>query len=103
MARTWVPAFTSGYRAADKKRQTIPWVEYSNSSTGAKRTYLASDAKADAVKAMPAFDMQCVDCHNRAAHSFELADKGVDRAIQAGEIASGSAVRQEDRAGAAEG
>jgi formate-dependent nitrite reductase cytochrome c552 subunit len=77
------------YAAADKKRQTIPWVEYSNSSTGAKRTYLAGDAKADAVAAMPAFDMQCVDCHNRAAHSFELPDKGVDGAIQAGEIASG--------------
>jgi formate-dependent nitrite reductase cytochrome c552 subunit len=33
--------------------------------------------------------MQCVDCHNRAAHSFELADKGVDQAILSGEIASG--------------
>jgi hypothetical protein len=77
------------YAAADKKRQTIPWVEYTNSSTGAKRTYLAADAKADAVSAMPAFDMQCVDCHNRAAHSFELPDKGVDQAIQAGAIASG--------------
>jgi NapC/NirT cytochrome c family, N-terminal region len=77
------------YAAADKKRQTIPWVEVQNSSTGATRTYLASDANADAVKAMPTFDMQCVDCHNRAAHSFELADKGVDQAILSGEIASG--------------
>jgi len=75
------------YAAADKKRQTIPWVEYS--SNGAKRTYLAGDAKADAVASMPVYDMQCVDCHNRAAHSFELADKGVDDAIRAGNIASG--------------
>ncbi len=77
------------YAAADKKRQTIPWVEVQNSATGATRTYLASDAKADAVKAMPTFDMQCVDCHNRAAHAFELADKGVDQAILTGEISSG--------------
>ena len=76
------------YAAADKKRQTIPWVEYTNSSTGAKRIYLAGDA-AGAVASMPTFDMQCVDCHNRAAHSFELPDKGLDQAIQAGEIASG--------------
>ena len=30
--------------------------------------------------------MQCVDCHNRAAHSFEVADRAVDGAILAGEI-----------------
>jgi len=83
------PGVHMRYAAGDKKRQTIPWVEYQNSSTGVKRTYLASDAKADAVASMPTFDMQCVDCHNRAAHSFELPDKGVDQAIQAGDIASG--------------
>jgi len=77
------------YAAADKKRQTIPWVEYRNSSTGVKRTYLAADAKPDAVSAMPTFDMQCVDCHNRAAHSFEQPDRAVDSALAAGEIASG--------------
>jgi formate-dependent nitrite reductase cytochrome c552 subunit len=77
------------YRAADKKRQTIPWVEYSNSSTGAKRTYLAGDAKAEAVTSMPTFEMQCVDCHNRAAHSFEQADHALDGALSAGQIATG--------------
>jgi hypothetical protein len=74
------------YAAADKKRQTIPWVEYKNSRTGASKTYLASDAKPDAIAAMPKFAMQCVDCHNRAAHSFEAANRAVDGAIQRGEI-----------------
>jgi hypothetical protein len=77
------------YRASDKKRQTIPWVEYQNTATGVKRTYLASDAKADAILALPAFEMQCVDCHNRAAHSFELPDHAVDSALASGEIAAG--------------
>lgn len=77
------------YAASDKKRQTIPRVEYRNDSTGAKRTYLASDAKADATSALPIFDMQCVDCHNRAAHSFEQADHAVDTALASGRIATG--------------
>jgi formate-dependent nitrite reductase cytochrome c552 subunit len=77
------------YAAADKKRQTIPWVEYENSSTGVKRTYLAADAKADAVAKMQTFEMQCVDCHNRAAHTFQVADEAVDRAILKGEIGTG--------------
>ena len=35
------PGIHIRYAAADKKRQTIPWVEYTN-QTGATRSYLAS-------------------------------------------------------------
>jgi hypothetical protein len=73
------------YAASDKTRQTIPWVEYEDGK--GKRTYLASDVKADSVAALPTFEMQCVDCHNRAAHSFEQADRAVDSALASGEIA----------------
>jgi len=83
------PGVHMRYAAADKKRQTIPWVEYQNTISGVKRTYLAGDAKPEVVSAMPTFDMQCVDCHNRAAHSFEQADHAVDSAITAGQIATG--------------
>jgi hypothetical protein len=71
------------YAAADRKRQTIPWVEYSGK--GESRTYLAPGAKPDAN--LPVFEMQCVDCHNRAAHSFETAEHGVDDALANGLIA----------------
>jgi hypothetical protein len=83
------PGVHMRYATTDKKRQAIPWVEYSNSASGAKRTYLAGDAKADAVASMPTFDMQCVDCHNRAAHSFEQPDHAVDAALASGDIATG--------------
>jgi formate-dependent nitrite reductase cytochrome c552 subunit len=76
------------YAAADKKRQTIPWVEYQD-ATGNKRTYIASNIKPDAIAAMPTFEMQCVDCHNRAAHSFEQPDRAIDTALASGEIAAG--------------
>jgi hypothetical protein len=76
------------YAVSDKTRQTIPWIEYQDAS-GAKRTYLASDAKPEAIAGMQTFEMQCVDCHNRAAHSFAQPDRAVDAALAAGEIAMG--------------
>jgi hypothetical protein len=75
------------YAAADKKRQEIPWVEYR--SAGGTRTFVASSAKPESIGAMPVFEMQCVDCHNRAAHSFETAERAIDQAIARGEIPSG--------------
>lgn len=81
------PGVKIRYAAADKKRQTIPWVEYEDAK--GKRTFTAADAKADAIASMPTFEMQCVDCHNRAAHSFELADHAVDAALASGAIPTG--------------
>jgi hypothetical protein len=83
------PGVHMRYAASDKKRQTIPWVEYKNSTTGVTRAYLASDTKPDAIAALPSFEMQCVDCHNRAAHSFEQADHAIDKALASGGIAAG--------------
>jgi len=71
------------YAASDKKRQTIPWVEYRNSETGIARVYAVENAKA---AGLPTFEMQCVDCHNRPAHSFEPPDRAVDEALAAGRI-----------------
>jgi hypothetical protein len=82
------PGVQIRYATADKKRQTIPWVEYRNQQTGVARTYLANDAKADSVSAMAKYEMQCVDCHNRAAHSFELPDRAVDEAMSSGQIST---------------
>ena len=33
-------------------------------------------------------EMQCADCHNRAAHSFELPDREVNRAMADGRISA---------------
>jgi nitrate/TMAO reductase-like tetraheme cytochrome c subunit len=73
------------YAAADAKRDVIPWVEYKNSQSGVTRTYLAASspeaAKPAAPNGLPQFEMQCADCHNRAAHSFELPGRGLDRSF----------------------
>ena len=74
------------YAATDLKRQTIPWVEYRNEKTGVVRTYASADSKHDDLARLPQHDMQCVDCHNRPAHSFDLPDAAVNRAMASGDI-----------------
>jgi hypothetical protein len=80
------PGIRIRYAAADKQRQTIPWVEYKNVQTGAARTYLATGTAADSVRSMSVFEMQCVDCHNRASHAFELPERAVNQALADGQI-----------------
>jgi hypothetical protein len=74
------------YAAADKKRQKIPWAEVENTITSEKREYLAEDTPRDSVSGLPVFEMQCVDCHNRPTHAFELPERAVDNALALGEI-----------------
>jgi NapC/NirT cytochrome c family, N-terminal region len=74
------------FAAADAQRQTIPWVEYRNTKTGETRAFGTSDAPPDSVKALPQFDMQCVDCHNRPTHAFELPDRAMDKALALGDV-----------------
>jgi hypothetical protein len=77
------PGIHVRYRAADKKRQNIPWVEYHNSDTGVTQTFVSGGT---ASSSLPTFEMQCVDCHNRPAHAFEVPDRAVDGAITTGQI-----------------
>ena len=79
------PGIHIRYAASDKKRQTIPWVQYTD-QTGAARSYLASGTSTASVRSLPTFEMQCVDCHNRASHAFELPDRAVNQAMADGQI-----------------
>jgi hypothetical protein len=74
------------YAAADPKRQTIPWVEYRNTATGDVRTFVSSDPQQGPTKSLPQFDMQCVDCHNRPTHTFDLPERAMDKALAFGDI-----------------
>jgi NapC/NirT cytochrome c family, N-terminal region len=82
------PGINIRYAAADSKRQTIPRVEYKNSISGVTSVYTAADAKADSAASLPTFEMECADCHNRAAHSFELAERAIDHGIDNGQVSA---------------
>jgi nitrate/TMAO reductase-like tetraheme cytochrome c subunit len=78
------PGVVIEYRS-DRSRQTIPWVRYT-SPAGEATEYAAADwdpAKADQYELRT---MDCVDCHNRPTHEFDLADRAMDRAMAAGRI-----------------
>jgi nitrate/TMAO reductase-like tetraheme cytochrome c subunit len=74
------------FAAADPARQTVPWVEYRNTNTGAVRTFAVSDPPDHPTKDLPTFEMQCVDCHNRPTHTFELPERAMDKALAFGNI-----------------
>ena len=67
------------YIASSPDRQTIPWVERTNPD-GSKTVYAATALKG----AMPQGErrlMDCIDCHNRAAHSMQTPEDALNRAM----------------------
>jgi nitrate/TMAO reductase-like tetraheme cytochrome c subunit len=80
------PGVEIHYAAADAKRQAIPWVDYRNQKTGETRSFLAEGSTAQSVASLPTHQMECVDCHNRPTHTFELPEHAVDEAMGLGRI-----------------
>ena len=74
------------YIATDRERQTIPWVKLTD-RTG-KVTEFKVDGTTDAQLAQgEKRSMDCMDCHNRPAHTFEPApERAVDNAITSGRL-----------------
>jgi nitrate/TMAO reductase-like tetraheme cytochrome c subunit len=75
------------YVSTDGRRQVIPRVIYTEDD-GKKVEYVSDEVKttpADLAKAERR-QMDCVDCHNRPTHAFQLPERAVDEAISAGRI-----------------
>src|SRR6201997_3857073 len=72
------------YIATDPTRTTIPWVErtYSDGS----KTAFAVSAQKGAVPQGERRVMDCIDCHNRAAHTMQTAEDALNRAMAEGAI-----------------
>jgi hypothetical protein len=73
--------------AADESRQTIPWVEVRHLD-GTITTYRTGEKSlSDAqIAALPKRRMDCLDCHNRPTHTFEMPDQAVDAALADGRL-----------------
>ena len=78
------PGVAIRYGHADEKRQKIPWVEYSRN--GETRTFKADGYKEDGPGSLNVRTMDCMDCHNRPSHTYELAERGVNRALATGDM-----------------
>ena len=75
------------YVAIDGRRQVIPRVSYVGDD-GKTVDYVSSEVKAtpDQLARGETRSMDCVDCHNRPTHAFEMPQRAVDRAIGEGRI-----------------
>lgn len=72
------------YIATDDSRTTIPWVQRRNPD-GSETAYEASSLSGK----MPQGErrvMDCIDCHNRAAHTMQTAEDALNRAMVDGAV-----------------
>jgi nitrate/TMAO reductase-like tetraheme cytochrome c subunit len=72
------------YIATDPTHATIPWVQRRNSD-GSETVFTSLPAG----RGIPAGErrlMDCIDCHNRAAHPFMTAEDALNRAMDEGGI-----------------
>jgi len=81
------PGVRIRYGHSDEARQVIPWVEYSNQNTGRRTAYLAPGAKPGG-SGLTIREMDCMDCHNRPAHSYSLPERAIDDAMTGGSIST---------------
>jgi hypothetical protein len=79
------PGVLISYGASDQSRQTIPWVKYTTPD-GKSVVYATPGTKPDGA-GLDKREMDCVDCHNRPSHAYDLPERAVDRAMNAGLIA----------------
>jgi len=77
------------YISIDDKRQVIPVVYYTDDS-GKQVEYVSSEIKAtkQQLDAGEHRSMDCVDCHNRPTHAFDLPENAVNRAMAGGQIST---------------
>jgi hypothetical protein len=78
------PGVTISYYS-DESRQNIPRVVYDDN--GKVTEYADPAAKASGINPIPR-TMDCMDCHNRPAHSYDLPERGVDKAMNSGLISA---------------
>lgn len=72
------------YITTDSSRTTIPWVQRRNAD-GSETTFTASALKGEEPKGERRV-MDCIDCHNRAAHTFVTPEDALNRAMAQGAI-----------------
>lgn len=70
------------YEAADAKRDKILGLRVTKG--GQVTEFATSDFSSGKVKSSFRRHMDCLDCHNRPAHEFELPDRAVDKAMTEG-------------------
>jgi nitrate/TMAO reductase-like tetraheme cytochrome c subunit len=72
------------YITTDETRTNIPWVQRRNPD-GSETTYAASSLNGKEAQGERRL-MDCIDCHNRAAHTMQTAEDALNRAMAEGGV-----------------
>ena len=72
------------YVATDPTRTSIPWVQKRNDD--GTETIYATAAAGNGIPQGERRVMDCIDCHNRAAHTFVTAEDALNRAMAEGAV-----------------
>ncbi len=78
------------YVASDDKLETIPWVRYTNKSTGETVVYRDEENPVDddELAKMDVMTMDCMSCHNRPSHKYNAPTRFINAALSAGDIST---------------
>lgn len=71
--------------ASDPGRQNIAWVRYKGAD-GKVTEYRSADAKPGVENTLEHRTMDCIDCHNRPSHNYELPERAANEAFTSGLI-----------------
>lgn len=83
-------ANTIEYVSTDDHRQIIPWVQIRNKDGNVTEFYDRNRPLPEAqIASLDKRRMDCVDCHNRPAHTYLPPDVAVDQAFAAGRLDAG--------------
>lgn len=74
------------YAVTEPTRQDIAWVSVHDTRTGATTEYAKSGVTPEQVASLKKFSMQCIDCHNRPGHAFQLPGRALDQALSSGRL-----------------
>jgi hypothetical protein len=84
------PSAVIQYYPSDEERQEIPYVWYQRAD-GEVIEYISdvADQPLEELQAQPRRIMDCMDCHNRPTHTFQLPATALDQALAARQIDPG--------------
>lgn len=76
------------YVSTADDRETIPWVRYTNLSTGEVHIYqdASNPLEPGQLDTLEVRRMDCMDCHNRPSHNYQTPIFAINSAITAGKI-----------------
>jgi hypothetical protein len=76
------------YKTTSTNRQVIPWVKYTNTKTGVSEVFTDNENKLSQQKldSLETRVMDCLDCHNRPSHNYNVPQNFIDKSISASKI-----------------